>query len=243
MTTETFGISAEKAICDVFGICYDKDLIHRSDETIILKLKPLIERIFSENTIAKPKEHVGKKAGERGKNSKSPYDFILSDNSTLSVKTNLNSKSSKVCPPEVGQPGKDTFLEYFGHLVENEFSIENKFSNLEFKKVVLNKIDEMIPIYIKHLFDCDYLLWISYDKKLDKYVYSLISDINDIIWEKEKFSFTRDTLETWNESTTVKYDGLSIGEFQVHNNRNSYKFRFNLVNLLSILESHQNAFA
>ena len=43
------------------------------------------------------------------------------------------------------------------------------------------------------------------------------------MWEKEKFTFTRQTIEKWNESNTVKYDGISIGEFQVHNNRNCFK--------------------
>ena len=59
--------------------------------------------------------------------------------------------------------------------------------------------------------------------------------IKEFCWKKEKFSFTRPTLEEWNESNTVKYDGLSIGEFQVHSNRNCYKFRFNLSNLLKLL--------
>ena len=42
-------------------------------------------------------------------------------------------------------------------------------------------------------------------------------------------------LEDWNESNTVKYNNISIGEFQVHNNRQCYKFRFNFKNLIKIL--------
>ena len=56
-------------------------------------------------------------------------------------------------------------------------------------------------------------------------------------WEKENISFTKENIEDWNESNTVKYNNLSIGEFQVHKNRNCYKFRFNLTNLVKIMEA------
>lgn len=59
--------------------------------------------------------------------------------------------------------------------------------------------------------------------------------IEEFNWKKENFSFTKKTIEEWNESNTVKYNGISIGEFQVHTNRNCFKFRFNLKNLLGIL--------
>lgn len=56
-------------------------------------------------------------------------------------------------------------------------------------------------------------------------------------WDREKFSYTKPTLEEWNESNTVKYDGITIGEFQVHKNRNCFKFRFNMQNLLNLLKN------
>ena len=59
-------------------------------------------------------------------------------------------------------------------------------------------------------------------------------DINIFEWKKEKFSFSK-TETNWNESCTVKYNGISLGEYQVHNHRNNYKFRFNFENLCSIL--------
>ena len=101
--------------------------------------------------------------------------------------------------------------------------------------MVLNSIAEIMPIYVEHLFDSDWLLWI-YETK-NGYEYKAISqaDIRAFNWEKERFSFTKATLEEWNESNTVKYDGLTIGEFQVHQNRNCFKFRFNMQNLLNIL--------
>ena len=58
---------------------------------------------------------------------------------------------------------------------------------------------------------------------------------------RECFSFTQ-SLENWNESNTLKYSindtekPISIGEFQVHKNRSCFKFRFNIKNILKILE-------
>lgn len=54
--------------------------------------------------------------------------------------------------------------------------------------------------------------------------------------QSNKVSFTKPKIEQWNESNTVKYDGLTIGEFQVHNHRSCFKFRFQMANLLMLLE-------
>lgn len=104
-----------------------------------------------------------------------------------------------------------------------------------FKKMVLENIENIMPIYVEHLFDSDWLLWI-YDTK-DGYKYETISknDIKVFRWKKGNFTFTKPDIDVWNESNTVKYNGISIGEFQVHANRNCYKFRFNMKNLLEIL--------
>ena len=48
------------------------------------------------------------------------------------------------------------------------------------------------------------------------------------------FTFTKD-LKNWNESTTIKYNNISIGEFQIHNNRNNIKFRYILENLYDFI--------
>ena len=56
-------------------------------------------------------------------------------------------------------------------------------------------------------------------------------------WDPSLFSFTKPSIELWNESNTIKYNNTSLGEFQVHKNRSSYKFRFNLENLEEIINS------
>ena len=87
--------------------------------------------------------------------------------------------------------------------------------------------------YLRYLFDCDYLLWIY--KNRDSFKYKILSSDLHFEFKKEKFTFTRD-LDDWNESNTVKYEGITIGEFQVHKNRNSLKFRFDMRNLIKLLE-------
>ena len=86
--------------------------------------------------------------------------------------------------------------------------------------------------YLKYLFDCDYLLWIYIEKK--EYMYKILSYDATYKFKKDKFTFTKN-LENWNESNTVKYYGITIGEFQVHNNRNCLKFRFDMKNLIELL--------
>lgn len=57
------------------------------------------------------------------------------------------------------------------------------------------------------------------------------------MWDKNNFSFTQ-TLDSWNESNTVKYCGVSIGEFQVHNNRDCFKFRFDMKKIMRLIDNN-----
>lgn len=224
---ETLGMSAEAAICDYFSLKKPDSFETRTTRAYIEKLMPVVSKAFSE--LPPAIEHSGSTAGERGEQSKCSYDFILKENQTLSLKTN---KGKMVCPPEVGQPGSKTCLLYFKEFFApgtEEVNSDN------FKEMVYANIEKIMPIYVEHLFDSDWLLWIYETKK--GYEYKSISkdDIGEFTWERDKFSYTKPTIEEWNESNTVKYDGLTIGEFQVHKNRNSFKFRFQMENLLKII--------
>ena len=226
-TNETLGISAEDAICTYFNLKKPSSFEQRVLKSYVDKLMPTVKSAF--NDLPKAIKHSGSTPGDRGKQSKCSYDFILEREKTLSLKTN---KAKMVCPPEVGQPGAETCYFYFGeYLSEGDTHI----NEISFKRMVLNKIDKLMPIYVKHLFDSDWLLWIYEEKGEYKYISISKNDIKTFVWEREKFTFTKNTLDEWNESNTVKYDGISIGEFQVHKNRNSYKFRFNMPNLLKLL--------
>ena len=224
INNETLGMTAEKVICDI--CCIDSSLIaHRSNPGYEVVLRPYVERSLID--LPPILKHVGTERGDRGGQSKSAVDFICKDGKTLSVKTTKG--SWKLCPSECGQPGAETFDRYFGHLYEGQIN------PLKFKQLVLEKIDQMIPIYLKHTFDCDFMLYLYTGKKSGHFIFRK-SEIPSLIWDIERFSFTKNIV-TWNESCTVKYDGISIGEFQVHKHRSPYKFRFEIRNLHGLIEA------
>jgi len=230
---ETLGITAEKTICDLFNLEYPKNFFKRYSVELQYQLVDVINYAFQ--YLPAPIKHCGSGVGERGGLSKSSYDFILSGNKTLSLKTNIG---KKVCPPEVGQPNDKTCYYYFKDFVE-----EDHINKINFKQMVYRHIDKLIPIYLSHMFDSDYLLRIYENNKKEvlltgqSYGYDIVKKEfgKDFKWEKELFSFSQPDINTWNESNSVSYNGISLGEFQVHNNRNCFKFRFNFDNLLKII--------
>lgn len=146
-----------------------------------------------------------------------PYNFVLKDDKTLSVRT--NSTGSRVAPREVGQPGYDKLNKYFAHIYGRKINDQE-----DIKRLFLFKIEQILPIMIKHFFDADYLLWI-FPTGID-FDYKIINgntSIN-IEYKNENFTFTRD-LNTWNNSNTLKYKGISIAEIQLFKDR-TLIFRF-----------------
>lgn len=148
-----------------------------------------------------------------------------------------------VCPPEVGQPGIKTCIYYFKDYLPEGTTEENLKTN--FKQMVFDHIDEIIPFYVDYLFDSDWLLWIYEEpngfehKEISRT--SIMEYISDYSWKKENFTLTKKSVKEWKESCTVKYNDITIGEFQVHNNRNCFKFRFNMKKFLKlILNESQN---
>lgn len=225
ITTETFGITAEKTICDIFNLEFPSNFISRVDKNLENDITPIVKSAFEK--LPDAIKHTGSDNGDRGNRSKCSYDFILLGEKTMSLKTNTG---KMVCPPEVGQPGAETCFSYFKHLTNSVEMTEDAF-----KKMVLNKIDKMIPIYVEHLLDSDYLLWIYKNRK--NYNYKIFkSDFAKNMKWNGVFSFTKPSIEEWNESNTLKYNGISIGEFQVHKKRSCFKFRFNMENFEKIIK-------
>ena len=91
-------------------------------------------------------------------------------------------------------------------------------------------------IYLNYLLESDYLLWIY--KKKDIYNYKIFDAdfAKSMVWDPSKFSFTKPSILEWNESNTLKYNGISIGEFQVHKARSCFKFRFNMENFEKVIK-------
>jgi hypothetical protein len=228
-------MTAEKLICDAAGI--DSSAIDsRIDYSYIDTLREPCKRVVRElPTIS---SWVGLNTGTRGGQSKSAVDFLTEDGRSISVKTNIKG-SDKVCPPEVGQPSRETFELHFAHLQAPPIRVS------EFKRLVITKFAEMLPVYVRHLFDCDFLVWIGIQRNGEVRTTVLERQVIDNVdWQSVRYSFTRD-LAAWNESTTVKFDDgrerVSLGEFQAHQHRGSYKFRLKLFSLMRLIEIARRA--
>lgn len=226
INNETFGISAEKAICDLYNLTYPLHLVKRSSSRIIDKIKPSIEKLFNKEFY--PIRFLGTDKGKITKQSKSPHDFELSDGSTLSVKTNTG---KMVCPPEVGQPSLETFLTHFGHLVVPGADI-----NESIKECVFNNVEKMVNIYIQYLFLSDYIMHLTLTETVKALVIKK-PDLKLLTFKNENFNFTKKNPLDWNESNTLKYGDIRLGEFQLHKNRSGLKFRFHFENLIKLISN------
>lgn len=220
---EEIGISAEVAIANAYRIPVNKIYAQRSNALVVNMILPHIKDIFNKNNIPTPIIHIAE-----GQN---PVDFILKGEKTLSVKTNQQF-NKKVAPQNVGQPTSNTYFLHFRELYGDNIPNDYRQRCNLFKNVSIERIDEVMAIYWNNLFHCDYLLHLfnivdntgQITNNLKHIAYPLM-DSRD--FKKSEFTFTQ-TAETWNESNTVKYFGITIGEFQIHNNRDCFKFRFNM---------------
>lgn len=220
----SFGLSFESAMARSYNI-EDGNTENQIDETLVKKLKLVIDKSNIKTIIPRLVSHEGSKNG--------PVDFIakLPDKTQidLSIKTN-NSTSDKVAPQTIGQCTKDKFLEYF--------SIEEDYSDDDIKEYIEIWIEYLILEYFVHTFKSN---MIYYNQK--RKIFKFIKVRGDLHLDDTKISFTHiEKNKKWNESTTVKYNGLAIGEFQIHKKRNCIKFRFNIINLIKLFPTAFDVF-
>ena len=242
MNNEVVGISAELAIADVFDLYVNPRYRERGDEYIKDSLMDCVIDAFESNELPVPIRHVAE--------NQSLIDFELDDGSTLSVKTNKR-KLDKVAPQKIGQPTSDTYFEYMSEAMDLDLQEELELLGLPdtyesrctlFKYFSRSHIVDLLPLYWEHLFECDYYIHFynvvdEHDVPTGRAKYLVLKDIPaSPIWDATKITFTK-PLESWNESCTDKYRGKSIGEFQVHNNRDCLKFRFNIRGILYLLNN------
>ena len=234
VNNETFGMSAEIAICKVYK-CENMPDENRGDKDMIDKLI----KVITEN-----KEKFGFKkleyTGEKG----CTVDFKDTElNKTISIKTNLKN-SDRICPQEIGQCTKQKFKEKLYLKILNVDDPYNEIDDKKIKEFILTHPKTLLPLYFDKLFCCDILIHIkpfkdTYEIKIIKKENLKISKLKEI-FKNEVFEFSKDKVENWYESSTLyikQEKRLSIGEFQIHEHRNCIKFRFNFKNLLTYLES------
>ena len=230
------GDSAELAICESFSLDpgLDNDRLKNNSNSVVVRcFKRHYEQQQSVFFPLLPVKYEGTASRLRGGHSKSGTDFILESGKTLSLKTN-KSKIAKVCPPEIGQPSPKTFDHYFS----GKGWYEGEMDEDKFRKLVLNPtiLSVLLSDYLKHLNECDYLLWSVYNSG-SNIQSELIEQkfFQTMTFAPEKISYSNDFQSR--NSVTIRYgaNNLSLGEFQIHSARNSLKFRFNFGNLLSLI--------
>ncbi len=238
VNNEQIGVSIEIAIADFFNIPVSDGYRTRGVTKIISSITPIISDIFSQNNVPKPTDHVAERQNS--------VDFILENNKTLSVKTNKQ-KLGKAAPQKIGQASSNTWFNILAEQLDIAYIPTNYEEKVRlFKIIALTRIDKLLSIYWGYMFDCDFLIHIfnvvdRNDQPTKNPKFIVFRKINSPIWDPDKITFTKPTVAEWNESNTVKYeyDGVPIGEFQVHNNRDNFKFRFNMAGIAKLINGNR----
>lgn len=198
-----------------FLICKIHNIPFKSSRTYIKDLKYNIPRFTDQLKEITKDLHILEHIGQtNGK-----HDFLLKDNKTLSVKTTIS--SDKICPQEVGQTtlSKLKFID-----------------NTSYKKWVLSKPQEAFDFYFNNLFTSTYTIYINFKKGE-----IFIIPSQKIVSNQFTFNFTKN-IDTWVESCSMKMSNKTVAEFQVHNNRNCIKCRFNMSNISNLFDFKKLSF-
>lgn len=219
-TTEETGMWTEKIICDVLGVRFkSKRNYFKTDYP--MNLKKDISRLKSILHSLNIMNHIG--------NRNKSYDFETINGSTVSVKTNTS--GYMVCPQDIGQPS----LKMFNAKVGKLFDVEIK-AKEDFKTFVLSNLKPMLDVYLKNVFCCDHLLYVVYKEGIVHH----FEKTGEIRLDAVTLTTTQD-IQSWNESNSVSVmiNGRKnpLCNFQVHNNRDCVKCRFNMKTIMSLIES------
>lgn len=242
INNEQIGLSAEIAIANFFKVRISASYRTRGNLEIVDSIQKIIPEIFSSNNIPNPIKHTAEL--------QSAIDFTLFGNKALSVKTNKQ-KLGKAAPQKIGQASSNTWFNLLAEKLDIAYIPTNYEEKVRlFKIIALTRIDKLLSIYWAYMFDCDFLIHIfnvvySDDKLTNNPRYVTFKKTKSPIWDPNKITFTKSTVAEWNESNTVKYeyDGVPIGEFQVHNNRDNFKFRFNMAGIAKLISENRLNFS
>jgi hypothetical protein len=210
VVTEDLGKIFEMAICLLYEIPYVGKYKYSMSKAEEIKTKIENLKLLFPYSL----KHTAEKGNQ--------YDFtgVEMPEKKLSAKT--TKKDGKVCPQVIGQPSKKKFCQYFD--IEQTLTLE------EIKDYILVNLPNLLKIYFENTFDCAV---VYYNEKSS--LLWFIEKIQDIAWENYVFEFSHvQNNKKWNESTTIKVNNISIGEFQVHNHRDCIKFRWCFENLVSM---------
>lgn len=208
-SNETFGMTVEAVICRLFNIPIPASLHNRYKFSMITSEIAL--KILDTLWDTPPVRHIGGSAS---------VDFAVmtgDGEKTLSVKSNTS--GDKVCPQTIGQTTKRKFAEYFQISPVNDQTI---------KRYIMGNLKHVIFEMLDNLNCCNYLLQVKQSGKVELH-HGDFTDFKNLI-ENSELKATQ-TLESWNESVTLKYVSssgkeISFAEIQLHTHRDQVKFRF-----------------
>jgi hypothetical protein len=210
VVTEDLGKIFEMAICLLYEIPYVGKYKYSLDEaTALMNRIRGLRSVFDHHLT-----HTAKNGYQ--------YDFEGSEDTSLKLSAKTTKKDGKVCPQVIGQPSKKKFCSYFD--LPADITLD------EIKTHIETNTASILETYFNHTFDCPV---IYYNEKKSKLLF--IRNNSNIDWEeyKERIEFSHKLKnKIWNESTTISIDGVTIGEFQVHNHRDCIKFRWCFEKLL-----------
>jgi hypothetical protein len=216
LKTEDLGIIFEKAICMKKDIPFIGSFKYSSSKAKDLAGK--LEKWNYPHSLVHTAEGQGQ------------YDFTGGENESIKLSAKTNKRGGKVSPQILGQPTKNTFCKHF-QLCET-------ISLVDIKKYILENVASMLDKYYKFTFDADILYYNEHKNKI-----LFIKHKDDIPWKNYDICFTKDSIDSgsdkyWNESSSISINKKNIGEFQIHNNRNCIKFRWNFENLLTLFDKY-----
>ena len=212
--TEDLGKIFEMAICLYYEIDYDGHYKYSLQEAQILKNKlSNLKSVFP---------YAIKHCAKGG----SKYDFECLDDPTIHLSAKTTKKDGKVCPQVIGQPSRKKFCEFF--------ALDQSIGLDQIKTFIINNIAQMLTVYCIHTFDCPLLYYNKHSNLLAFIVYK-----EHINWSNYVIQFSHNIKnKLWNESSSISINGVTIGEFQVHNNRDCIKYRWCFEKMLAMFGQH-----
>jgi hypothetical protein len=210
VNNEDFGKTFEMAICLLYNTPFDGKYKYGLEKAEVLK-----ERLVKlKDVFPYEIKHIAKNGCK--------YDFVTSCGIHLSAKTNKTA-GLKVCPQVIGQPTKKKFCEFFGLGDSNVTQI---------KEYIVVNIVTLLDTYMLHTFECPI---IYYNKSKNELLFVKLKE--KINWTNITFTHILNN-KTWEKGSTIKIGDISIGEFQIHGNRDCIKFRWIFKNILNLFKDH-----
>uniref|UniRef100_A0A6C0ERN3 Uncharacterized protein n=1 Tax=viral metagenome TaxID=1070528 RepID=A0A6C0ERN3_9ZZZZ len=212
--TEDLGKIFEMGICLLYNIPYDGKYKYSMEQAEKIKTKIYDLKDIFPYTIT----HTAK--------SGSQYDFTCKDLTDMYLSAKTTKKDGKVCPQVIGQPSKKKFCQYFN--LDISINID------QIKEYIITNISNMLEIYFNYTFDCP-IIYYNEAKELLLF----IKKTANIDWLSLNIEFSHiKKCKSWGESSTINIEGVSIGEFQIHNHRDCIKFRWCFEKLLDTFSQH-----